>query len=120
MKKSRPIYLVVVLIALFISGISISLVFLSSSAVSMVLPVILIITIVVIFLFAANYLSSGALEKRMEIYLQCPQCGKETETNGKYCKHCGTNLTLEVICEYCGHKNKLNELICQNCNANLK
>ncbi len=120
MKKSNPIYLVVVLIALFVSGVSISIVFVGFSSVSMVYPVLVIIAIVVIILLSANYLSSGALEKRMEIYLECPHCGKETEANGKYCKHCGTSLELEVICEYCGHRNKIDREVCEKCKANLK
>ena len=45
----------------------------------------------------------------------CPNCGKENNQGVKFCKGCGTNLTINKICPDCGVKLDSDSLFCTNC-----
>lgn len=120
MKKQKPIYLFSALIALFImAGAGLFVTFALGMNYTIIASIIMIV-IIVVLIFAANYLSTGQLEQKLISTTVCNVCNKEIKVGAKYCEHCGSDQDGDIICEFCGEKNPFDAVICLNCNANLK
>lgn len=50
----------------------------------------------------------------------CPECGKELESNAKFCNYCGKDLTKKMnFCNNCGSELVGNAKFCNSCGRNL-
>ena len=121
-KKPTPIYLFVVLISLFIFGISTSIVLISVVSIYKYIAIfgIIIFAVVYFFIGTANKLNTDGFETKIRYKKECPKCKATINIRNKYCPKCGANTEETLECDYCSHQNPFDSANCEKCGADLR